>query len=152
MHDIVLGPLAREDLLELVADSLHCEAERAEPLAKLIHDETAGNPFFAIQFFSELTEASLLTFDYGQVQWSWDLDRIAGKGYTDNVVDLMVGKLNRLPIETQEALQILACIGSSADFSPLQMGIARRGSSANWKLARRPNALRQARGKHLRHH
>ena len=35
--------------------------------------------------------------------WSWDLDRIHEKGYADEVVDLMVGKLNNLPAETQEA-------------------------------------------------
>ena len=28
--------------------------------------------------------------------WRWDLEAIRAKGYTDNVVDLMVGKLNRL--------------------------------------------------------
>ena len=31
--------------------------------------------------------------------------RIRAKGYTDNVVDLMVGKLNRLPAATQDALE-----------------------------------------------
>ena len=34
-------------------------------------------------------------------RWSWDLNRIHAKDYTDNVVDLMVGKLNRLPVGTQ---------------------------------------------------
>ena len=47
-------------------------------------------------------------------RWTWDLNRIHAKGYTDNVVDLMVGKLNRLPAETQKALQQLACLGNSA--------------------------------------
>src|SRR4030095_204912 len=32
----------------------------------------------------------------------------------DNVVDLMVGKLNRLPLDTQKALQQLACLGNIA--------------------------------------
>ncbi len=44
-----------------------------------------------------------------QARWSWDLNRIHAKGYTDNVVDLMVGKLNRLPVETQKALTA-ACL------------------------------------------
>ena len=63
----------------------------------------------------------MLIFDHGEGQWSWDLNRIHAKGYTDNVVDLMVGKLNRLPIETQKALQQLACLGNSADFAMLRM-------------------------------
>jgi len=46
---------------------------------------------------------------------SWDLNRIHAKGYTDNVVDLMVGKLTRLPVETQQVLQLLACLGNVAE-------------------------------------
>jgi predicted ATPase len=53
-------------------------------------DKTAGNPFFAVQFISTLAEEGLLTFDRDAVGWSWDLDRIHAKKYTDNVVDLMV--------------------------------------------------------------
>ena len=63
----------------------------------------------------------MLIFDHIEGQWSWDLNRIHAKGYTDNVVDLMVGKLNRLPTETQKALQQLACLGNSADFAMLRM-------------------------------
>jgi predicted ATPase len=96
--------LAREDLGRLIADSLHCEPERVPPLARLIHEKTAGNPFFAIQFISALAEEALLTFDHGDGRWSWDLSRIQAKGYTDNVVELMIGKLNRLPVETQKAI------------------------------------------------
>ena len=83
--------------------------------------EDRGNPFFAIQFISALAEEGLLIFDHGAAQWSWDLNRIHAKGYTDNVVDLMVAKLNRLPVETQNALQQLACLGNSAQFALLAM-------------------------------
>ena len=38
----------------LIADSVHCTLERAAPLAQLVHDKTGGNPFFAVQFISEL--------------------------------------------------------------------------------------------------
>src|SRR5262249_778791 len=36
-------------------------------------------------------------------------------------VDLMVEKLSRLPIETQNALQQLSCLGNSAEFAMLRM-------------------------------
>ena len=117
MHEIVLAPLAREDLGRLIADSLHCEPERVTPLAQLVHEKTAGNPFFAIQFISALAEEALLTFDHASGRWSWDLSRIQAKGYTDNVADLMVGKLNRLPVDTQKALQEFACLGNSAEIA-----------------------------------
>ena len=122
VQDIVLTPLSRDDLGQLLADSLHCELERAAPLAELIHEKTTGNPFFAIQFISTLADERLLTFDYGARRWVWDLLRIRAKGFTDNVVELMVGKLNRLPAETQKALQQFACMGNSAEFEMLRMG------------------------------
>ena len=109
--------MAQQDLERLVADSLHCKRERVTPLARLIHEKTAGNPFFAIQFVSELTEEGLLTFDHAEGRWIWDLNRIRAKGYTDNVVELMVGKLNRLPVQTQRAVQELACLGNGADIA-----------------------------------
>src|SRR6266481_3713122 len=121
VHEIVLAPLTREDLAGLITDSTHCEPERATGLAALIHEKTAGNPFFAIQFISALVEEGLVAFDYAAGRWSWDLNRIRAKGYTDNVVDLMVGKLNRLPVETQHALQLLGCMGDSAEFALLEM-------------------------------
>src|SRR5215813_5383194 len=121
VHDIVLSPLACQDLAQLIADSVHCEPERATELAQLIHEKTAGNPFFAIHFFSVLAEEGLLTFDHAEGRWSWELNRIHAKGYTDNVVDLVVGKLGRLPVKTQNALQRFACLGSSADFTLLRI-------------------------------
>ena len=121
VQEIVLAPLTHDDLGQLIANSLHCELDQAAPLAQLVHEKTAGNPFFAIQFVSALAEEELLTFDHGATRWSWDLKRIHAKGYTDNVVDLMVGKLSRLPVETQKALEQLACMGNSAEFAMLAM-------------------------------
>jgi PAS domain S-box-containing protein len=121
LQDVVLGPLALGDLQQLLTDSLHCEPRRVAPLAQLILEKTRGNPFFAIQFISTLADEALLTFDYDAARWTWELGRIHAKGYTDNVVDLMVGKLSRLAAKTQDALQHFACMGNSADLEMLRM-------------------------------
>ena len=118
---ISLAPLAREHLGLLITDALRCESERAAPLAQLVHEKTGGNPFFAIQFLSSLAEEGMLTFDHDAAHWSWDLDRIHAKGYSDNVVELMVGKVTRLPTETQQALQQLACLGNIAEITTLSI-------------------------------
>jgi PAS domain S-box-containing protein len=76
--------------------------------------KTDGNPFFINQFLSALTDEGLIAFDTVHSRWSWDVERIHAKGYTDNVADLMIGKLVRLPGETQQALQQLACLGNVA--------------------------------------
>ncbi|HTD15105.1 MAG TPA: serine/threonine-protein kinase PknK [Chthoniobacterales bacterium] len=121
VEEVILAPLTRGDLRQLIADALHCELERASSLAQVVHEKTAGNPFFAIQFISALTEEALLTFDHGDRRWSWDPNRIHDKGYTDNAVDLMVGKLSRLPPQTQKALQQLACFGNSSEITTLSI-------------------------------
>jgi len=114
VRSIVLKPLSLQDLNQLVADTLLCEPRRTAPLAELVHGKTEGNPFFAIQFLRELSQEKLLLFDARQMAWCWDMDRIRAKGFTDNVVELMVGKLKRLPDATKEALKQLACLGNNA--------------------------------------
>jgi PAS domain S-box-containing protein len=121
VQEITLSPLTPEDLGQLVADALRCEPERARPLAQLVRRKTAGNPFFAIQFLLALAEEGLVSFDHAAARWSWDLTRIHAKGYTGSVVDLMAGKLTRLPHKTQKALQQLACLGNIAGIAPLSL-------------------------------
>jgi PAS domain S-box-containing protein len=86
-----------------------------------VHQKTEGNPFFAIQFFTALAEEGLLAFDPVTATWQWDVSRIRAKSYTDNVVDLMAGKLRRFRALTQEAMKQLACLGNIADFATLAL-------------------------------
>ena len=134
VHEIRLWPLARDDLGQLIADSVRCEPERAAPLAQLVHQKTGGNPFFAIQFISALAEEGLLAFEHHAGRWSWDVDGIHAKGYTDNVVDLMVAKLQRLPVEAQEALQQLACLGNIAGVATLSIVLETRQEEVQARL------------------
>ncbi|MGF6660703.1 PAS domain S-box-containing protein [Paraburkholderia atlantica] len=117
--EIRLAPLTHAHVGSLLADALHCAPESIGPLVRLVTDRTGGNPFFVIQFLHALAEGDLLAFDHDARQWRWDTDRIHASGYTDNVVDLMAGKLTRLPPATQHALQQLACLGNVADIATL---------------------------------
>jgi serine/threonine protein kinase len=121
VHEIVLAPLELDDIGRLIADALHCEPERARPLAELVHEKTAGNPFFTIQFFVALAEQGLLAFDPSALMWQWSIDSIRAKSYTDNVVDLMAGKLKRLSSAVQEILKQLACLGNVATITTLSL-------------------------------
>ena len=139
VREISLPPLERDDLGQLMADALHCAPKHAAPLAQLVHAKTAGNPFFAIQFLSTLAAEGLLTFEQDAAHWCWDLNRIHAKGYTDNVVDLMVGKLTRLPVATRNALQLLACLGNAAEVVTLRLvrGASEQAVNADlWEAVR----------------
>jgi predicted ATPase/signal transduction histidine kinase/GAF domain-containing protein len=137
VHEIVLAPLGLGDVGRLIADGLHCELERAQPLAELVRDKTGGNPFFAIQFLTGLTDEGLLAFDRVASAWAWDMDRIRAKSYTDNVVDLVAAKLKRLSATTQEALKQLACLGNVAEITTvtLAQGTAEEAISATLREA-----------------
>ena len=121
MQEIVLSPLSRDDVGHLVSDALHCEEDSGDPLAGLVHEKTGGNPFFSIQLLTTLAEEGLLRLDPDASTWIWDLARIRAKGYTDNVVDLMVGKVKRLSAATQTALQQLACLGNVVEIATLAL-------------------------------
>jgi PAS domain S-box-containing protein len=121
VKEITLGPLAKQHLEQLLVDALHCEPERSAPLAQLVHAKTGGNPFFVIQFLGLLADQGLLAFNHEQARWSWDIGGIHAKRYTDNVVELLVGKLTRLPLETLEALRQLACLGNVAEVAMLSL-------------------------------
>ncbi|MGY3442776.1 AAA family ATPase [Bradyrhizobium sp. USDA 4473] len=114
LRRLSLANLALGELTELVAGALRCRPERARPLAQLVHAKTGGNPFFVIQFLTSLEHDGLLAFAAEKAGWTWDIGQIARKRFTDNVVNLMVARLNKLPSHVQKALKDLACIGNGA--------------------------------------
>jgi energy-coupling factor transporter ATP-binding protein EcfA2 len=71
VHQIALAPLSLDDVGRLIADAVHCERERAQSLAHIVHEKTDGNPFFAIQFVAELEEEGLLAFAPAAAAWTW---------------------------------------------------------------------------------
>jgi predicted ATPase/signal transduction histidine kinase len=117
---IDVGPLDLDTVTELVADTIRARGEEdATPLAGLVHERTAGNPFFVNQFLRSVFEDGLLSFAADTGRWSWDLAGIRERGMTDNVVELMAGRVGELPAPTQVALQVAALIGNTFDLDLL---------------------------------
>jgi PAS domain S-box-containing protein len=119
VDQIVLGPLTVDDINQLLCDTLRRAPDEIRPLAEQVHRRSGGNPFFAGQFLTSLAEERLVEFDPGSRSWTWNLDAIVDKRFSDNPVDLMIGRLRRLAPEAQEALKLLACLGNRADFATL---------------------------------
>lgn len=110
--EIVVGPIALRDTLALVADTVRRTPEACAPLAALVHERTAGNPFFARQFLRALVDDGALAFDPEAGHWAWDLARAATREASESVTDLMTDRFARLPAETQAALRLASCVGS----------------------------------------
>jgi len=121
IHQMMLVPLAPEAIAQLIAETLYCDTASVQPLAELVLRKTGGNPFFANEFLKTLYTENLLTFDFEHLSWRWDIAHIEGKGITDNVVELMLGKLKKLPPATQQVLRFAACVGADFDLSTLSI-------------------------------
>jgi PAS domain S-box-containing protein len=121
LSKITLEPLNLEEITNLIADTLAQNLLVVRPLAKLVITKTMGNPFFVNEFLKALERDKLLIFNYQQGCWQWDLKTIEQRGITDNVVELMVDTLKKLPEPTQGSLQLAACVGNSFDLSTLSI-------------------------------
>ncbi|MBD1827522.1 AAA family ATPase [Microcoleus vaginatus GB1-A2] len=119
VNSILLSPLDLTCVNQLIADTLKCDAKRSKPLAELVLAKTQGNPFFMKEFLQSLYTENLLDFDFLSSSWQWNLDQIQARGITNNVVELMTQKIQKLPELTQEVLKTAACIGNQFDLKTL---------------------------------
>jgi predicted ATPase/GAF domain-containing protein len=116
---IVLGPLGLSDLTRLASDCLHRDDAEIEALARLVVAKTEGNPFFVRQFLQTLWQEGLLKFDHDRRRWTFRIDDIAGAPMTDNVIDLMSRRIQRLSATTQHLFTLAACAGNPFDVRTL---------------------------------
>ncbi|HEY9608797.1 AAA family ATPase [Allocoleopsis sp.] len=139
VNSITLSPLELEHTTQLIADTLHIEAGldlqasnlrsqdtrkpalTVKPLAELVKLKTGGNPFFVNQFLKTLHTENLITFDFQNHGWQWDIAQIEAQNITDNVVELMVGKLKKLSESTQQVLRLASCVGASFDLNTISI-------------------------------
>jgi predicted ATPase/signal transduction histidine kinase len=145
IHEIALQPLSLRDTEELLGDALYCGPARNRQLAALVYEKTRGNPFFTIQFLTTLADEQLLKFEAREAAWHCDLKSIRAKGFTDNVADLMIVKLRRLPDVTQDAMKLLSCLGNTVKVSTILAangGAEREVHSAFWEAVRAGLILR----------
>lgn len=116
---ITLYALNQHHIAQLIADTLFQKEEATQKLATLIYSKTGGNAFFVNQFLQTLYEQKLINFDFNKQAWEWDLQKIKQQNITDNVVELMAGKVQKLPSSTQDLLKIFACIGNKTNLETL---------------------------------
>ncbi|MBW4421515.1 MAG: PAS domain S-box protein [Myxacorys californica WJT36-NPBG1] len=125
IQEITLTPLTLEPLIQLIAETLHCNPDTVRSLAQVVLRKTEGNPFFVGEFLKLLHSENLLTFDAQQLSWQWNLAEIEAQDITDNVVELLLRQLQKLPEATQQTLCIAACVGSEFDLETLALSAER---------------------------
>ena len=114
INSIILPPLKLEEITQLIADTLYSNQETVKPLAQLVFQKTSGNPFFINEFLRTIYQENLLTFNRQQKCWQWNLTHIDSRGITENVVDLMLGKLRKLPRQPKNHCVWLLVLGTAS--------------------------------------
>jgi predicted ATPase/signal transduction histidine kinase len=121
LGDIFLAPLDLAQTRQLVADALPgARPEVVQDLTSVVQGKTAGNPFFLLQLLQTLYQDALLV-RAPEGGWRWNEAGVMAKGYSDNVVDFIAGRLRQLPEPTQQLLRLAACMGNV--FSAPHLGL-----------------------------
>ncbi len=119
IQTIILQNLSYLKLNEWISDTLKCAEESAWPLSQFVHQKTKSNPFFITQYLKALHQDGLITFNLTEGCWQCDITQINQQSLTDDVVEFIALQLGRLPLLTQEVLQLAACIGNQFDLATL---------------------------------
>ncbi|MGK7938802.1 MAG: hypothetical protein AB4062_01295, partial [Crocosphaera sp.] len=125
--NLVLQPLQKSHINRMLTDTLKSNINQVSSLSKLILSKTHGNPFFVKEFVKTIHQKQLISFDFKQQQWSWNIQQIEAENITDNVVELMVIKLNNLSVVSQKILSLAACLGSEFELKTVAI-VAKKSS------------------------
>lgn len=121
VQQVRVDALNEDDVAQVVATTLCRDVSEVTDLATLCAKKTGGNPFFLGQILRALHADRHIAFDRRVRGFAFDLESIRQVGITENVVELMADKMQRMPERTQRALQRAACIGNRFDIGLLSI-------------------------------
>lgn len=125
LSTLSLGALTEPQVAQMVSATVRVTAPDCAPLTSICYRKTAGNPFFLNQFLASLNEAGHLRYRAADDCWDWDLPAIEQAKYTDNVVEVLLEKIRRLPTVTQHLLQLAASCGNRFALDTLALTVDR---------------------------
>ncbi|MBI4651072.1 AAA family ATPase [Candidatus Desantisbacteria bacterium] len=114
INKIELKPLELKYIAQLIGDAFECEKNQINDFVDFINKKTNGNPFFIYQYLYNLYKNKLIGFEC-----FIDIERNKNLIFSDNIVDLMVEKIKKLPDETIKCLEYAACFGDQFDIETL---------------------------------
>lgn len=114
IKEIKLPPLKKASVAFFILETLRRQVEQSDDLIEMIFKKTQGNIFFIIQLLTSLNEAGLL-YNGEKGMWKWDKKALQEYNFSENVIDLLVQKINTLDDTKKNILRTGACIGDTFD-------------------------------------
>ncbi|SFH12161.1 Predicted ATPase [Desulfotomaculum arcticum] len=121
VHEIRLEPLNQSCIRQLLGETLNCTEQAAYPLAEALFQKSAGNPFYAKQLLQDMFEDGSLYFNWQERSWKWDISSLQQLMARDNVIELVINRIQKLPERTREVLMFAACVGRVFELKILSM-------------------------------
>lgn len=115
--EIFLDSITISDIAHMVRDTLNCDSKSAKELASIIFEKTKGNPFFVNEMFKNLYAKNLICYSDGT--WTLKINKIREEKISENVIDLMIEKVQVLKLNQVGLLKLASCIGDSFSLSIL---------------------------------
>jgi class 3 adenylate cyclase/tetratricopeptide (TPR) repeat protein len=116
-HQVSLEPLAPADTAELLRD-LAGEDPSLDGLGELIHERTAGNPFFVEEIVRTLAEAGNLEGERGAYRLARPVE---DAGVPASVQTVLAARIDRLDADAKRLLQVASVAGKEFDERALRL-------------------------------
>lgn len=115
------GPLDLSHIKRLLAETLSLDMEKVNPIAEICFKKTRGNPLFLHQLLELMHDIGGIFFNPAKGGWEFDFEKLTQAKITDNVADLMITKIAKLPEDTVRVLTFAACIGNNFEVGALSV-------------------------------
>jgi len=143
---ITLGNLPLEtvesylvDLLKLDRDA---DANNIQEFARIAYNRVQGNAFFLVQFITALRDGGYLKFSISKMKWEWDGADILRRStvVAQNVLQVLMEKMQLLPHDAKVVLQVVGCLGASFDEDLVTLVVNELEESGLLTLEPEPNS------------
>ncbi|KAL9106884.1 MAG: hypothetical protein Q9227_008132 [Pyrenula ochraceoflavens] len=119
---INLQALTEDEVFEYCAATMHQEVPAIVPLAAVVYEKSAGNPFLMREILQSCYVKNALWFDWRVGGWQYDMDRIFNEFTTsedasDKKTNFVTQRLQEMPLGARSILAWASLIGSSFSFS-----------------------------------
>ena len=125
---IELQALSEETVNEIVSKAAARQPDDTVELSAVVCRKTGGNAYFVVQYVEMLHREELLVFSFKTNRWEWDLEVIKARTcVSDNLVEVLVQKIEAMSREVQIVLMVAACLGSSVKVEVLESVLGSEG-------------------------
>ncbi|KAJ5141279.1 hypothetical protein N7526_002274 [Penicillium atrosanguineum] len=123
---IELQPLGEDDIMELVAATMHQEPNPTlTPLMAVVQEKSQGNPFYVRVMLETCYRKNCIWYSWKDSKWEFDLDRIftefVAPVYGEGLgLGFLTKRLEEIPVAARSILVWGALLGSPFSFSLVQ--------------------------------